>query len=151
MIALPPSPKLPLAEPSESTPEPSNEKILEGPPMPTSDAEVIVVQENDMASTRPVVTVENNGGLSAFRATQFLTDVPGSTPVLNDGRITDVNLALKTPISALLSSIQQGFDLTPCSPLSPPQDYLASSNSPVGTGPFKLGIIRQNVVAPAQP
>lgn len=29
-----------------------------------------------------------------------------------------------TPISTLLSSIQQGFSFTPCSPLSPPQSYL---------------------------
>jgi len=29
-----------------------------------------------------------------------------------------------TPISTLLTSIQQGFLFTPCSPLSPPQSYL---------------------------
>jgi hypothetical protein len=29
-----------------------------------------------------------------------------------------------TPISTLLTSIQQGFLFTPCSPLSPPQTYL---------------------------
>lgn len=32
-----------------------------------------------------------------------------------------------TPISSLLTSIQQGFLFTPCSPLSPPQSYLPLS------------------------
>lgn len=54
----------------------------------------------------------------------------------------------KTPISALLSSIQRGFLFTPSSPLSPPQSYLP--HGPVSDGmkdltvPFPLHIDRMD-------
>ncbi|KIJ61362.1 hypothetical protein HYDPIDRAFT_31446 [Hydnomerulius pinastri MD-312] len=37
----------------------------------------------------------------------------------------------KTPITALLSSIQRGFLFTPSSPLSPPQAYLTVASAPL--------------------
>ena len=37
----------------------------------------------------------------------------------------------KTPISALLSSIQQGFEFSPASPLSPPHTYLNGETTPL--------------------
>jgi hypothetical protein len=52
----------------------------------------------------------------------------------------------KTPISALLSSIQRGFLFTPSSPLSPPQSYLPHGPASEGmkdlTIPFPLHIDR---------
>lgn len=50
---------------------------------------------------------------------------PTSTPTL---LLNDLAAPTGTPISSLLSSIQQGFLFTPCSPLSPPQSYLPLDN-----------------------
>ncbi|KAF8629113.1 hypothetical protein AX17_005699 [Amanita inopinata Kibby_2008] len=53
-----------------------------------------------------------------------------STPMKMPEQIaTHDSFADKTPISALLSSIEQGFLFTPCPPLSPPQSYLGQEVS----------------------
>ncbi|EKM80885.1 hypothetical protein AGABI1DRAFT_112600 [Agaricus bisporus var. burnettii JB137-S8] len=64
------------------------------------------------------------------------------TPVAGSGRMAEVDLACKTPISTLLSSIQLGFDLTPCSPLSPPEHYVSSTlDSACQSSEFRLGVV----------
>ncbi|KAF8891649.1 clasp N terminal-domain-containing protein [Infundibulicybe gibba] len=50
--------------------------------------------------------------------------------------MVDINSSAKTPISALLSSIQRGFLFTPSSPMSPPDTYL--SRAPPDSMPFSL-------------
>ncbi|KAF5355018.1 hypothetical protein D9756_005207 [Leucocoprinus leucothites] len=132
-IPLPPSPKLSASESSTSTPGSSDSKIFEEP-KPEPQPELVVVPAGGVASSQVFSGIES----------------PASTPTVHPIHVPDVDLALKTPISALLSSIQHGFDLTPCSPLSPPQDYLASSNTPLEGGPFRLGILKQNISAGAQ-
>lgn len=49
----------------------------------------------------------------------------------------------KTPITALLSSIQRGFLLTPSSPLSPPQSYVTEVIAP--TYPLNSPTVHENI------
>ncbi|KAJ3559690.1 hypothetical protein NP233_g11200 [Leucocoprinus birnbaumii] len=130
-IPLPPSPKPSSAELLASSSE--AEKEL-GKPLLDSQPELTTRHGEEPTSPQDVPAIESSA----------------STPSVHNIHIMDVNMALKTPISALLSSIQQGFDLTPCSPLSPPQDYLASSGSPLEAGPFRLGAIKQDVTTGTQ-
>lgn len=81
----------------------------------TNDEETICVD------SQPVVIVSSDEPDSAH-----LAEAPNTPrPLLFSEDPMDLS---KTPISALLSSIQRGFLFTPSSPLSPPQSY-------VGRGP----------------
>ncbi|KAI0045948.1 hypothetical protein FA95DRAFT_77484 [Auriscalpium vulgare] len=65
----------------------------------------------------------------------FEQDAQMATPV-RDSMLAAHNLSLatKTPISALVSSIERGFIFTPGAPLSPPQSYVSAD-----TGPWAFG------------
>lgn len=56
-----------------------------------------------------------------------------ATPIHPEVRNLDWANA-KTPISALLSSIQQGFEFSPPSPVSPPYTYLNGERDTAGLG-----------------
>ncbi|KXN90916.1 Protein stu-1 [Leucoagaricus sp. SymC.cos] len=116
-------------------------------PRPTTPSAIPLPPSPKLLSNKPSTPI--SGPTDEITSDGINDLVIASTPVA-DTCIPNINLALKTPISTLLSSIQQGFDLTPCSPLSPPQDYLASPDPPLEGGPFKLGVIRPSVFSDIQ-
>lgn len=59
----------------------------------------------------------------------FLT--PESNPLLKPHDAATVHLSAKTPISALLSSIERGFLYSPTTPLSPADAYLPGPNGTI--------------------
>ncbi|KAL0947112.1 hypothetical protein HGRIS_013247 [Hohenbuehelia grisea] len=112
LIPLPISPDPEVAEPVEET-----EATVVAEPCPVDDAP----GDDSEATNLPVETADS--------AQITLTpDTPGCEPEYSTPQATRPALALsqeKTPISALLSSIQQGFLMTPATPLSPPSGALA--------------------------
>jgi hypothetical protein len=112
---------------------------------------ITIVQPNEKTTMTNAGEEEDSGGWLIPSEIILLMPVLASTPVVHDRRISNLNLNLKTPISALLSSIQQGFDLTPCSPLSPARNYLNSSTPPFESAPFRLGVIKTGAPPVTQP
>ncbi|KAF8993718.1 clasp N terminal-domain-containing protein [Cyathus striatus] len=101
-----------------------------------------ILLQTDIAYTPTVVgneirEVENTENCSPI--TQEL-----GTPKHNSRQSSFSIADIRTPISALLESIEQGFELTPSSPLSPPQPYLMRGPLVGMTGtlniPFHLAI-----------
>lgn len=72
------------------------------------------------------------------------------TPKRAPPNMTEDLLIDKTPISALLTSIEQGFLFTPSSPLSPPQMYI-DRGIIIENQPFPLRIAQKDIVRTAQP
>ncbi|KAI0313013.1 hypothetical protein OF83DRAFT_591572 [Amylostereum chailletii] len=107
-VPLPPSP--------HSTPEPS---LVALPPSPVETPQDI--------DEIPTSEQKNDGHSDALDPTppELVVSASVATPVKDDA--TSATSAFqdvgKTPISALVSSIQRGFLFTPNSPLSPPQSY----------------------------
>ncbi|KAF9446406.1 hypothetical protein P691DRAFT_708730 [Macrolepiota fuliginosa MF-IS2] len=121
-IPLPPSPKL-------SSTRAEGLKPMDGN----------LSSEND--DVQPEVIITHGGDTPS--AQRVNSDEHTITPVALDAPNANFNGSCKTPISTLLLSIQQGFNLTPCSPLSPPQHYI-SSDSTHEPGTFRLGVISQH-------
>ncbi|KAJ2922011.1 hypothetical protein H1R20_g15074, partial [Candolleomyces eurysporus] len=129
-VPLPPSPKveataLPEAvEAAAATVEENeapNEEEVEEEEAAVSEPEAEVVQEVEYpapAAIGLVVTGSDNGPF----------ELP-NTPLNPEIKSLGWNIQnAKTPISQLLTSIQQGFEYSPTSPLSPPQSYLTGNN-----------------------
>jgi hypothetical protein len=112
---LPPSPKrekTPTSVPLPASPEPpKNEQEVEGC---VEDVEGVLVPAMD--EDREVPTCAQVPGAA------FISDF--KEPADSTPTRMPISAPAGTPISTLLTSIQQGFLFTPCSPLSPPQTYL---------------------------
>ena len=120
-IPLPPNPKrekTPISVPLPLSPSEEDEKVrmalteVEGGPTTATDETPIDKNVEESTSTLslavpliPDPQEPDNSTPIPFQKTSFATQAG-------------------TPISTLLTSIQQGFMFTPCSPLSPPQSYL---------------------------
>ncbi|KAG6853370.1 hypothetical protein C0991_004929 [Blastosporella zonata] len=78
------------------------------------ETDIMTTQGGDEIATAPHVASESGDDTGP--------EGPTTPTVISVDTIFDTSA--KTPISSLLSSIQRGFLLTPCSPLSPPQSYL---------------------------
>lgn len=154
-------PITPASVPLPASPEPPSTrepgfKPGNGDPPSEKDGSIIRPEAvpGEASNTPSSQRVNSNEGFgestvgSSCRSASLLNSNAVTTPATLDGQVFNTNLSCKTPISALLSSIQQGFDLTPCSPLSPPQHYISSSDSPDESRPFRLGVIaRQDASA----
>jgi hypothetical protein len=121
-IPLPPSPKRqkkPTSVPLPPSPKPpkADEKAGEVP------KEVEGVSVPAMEEAPPIRHVEGptNELVPAVPFFPGIQEPVESTPTPSQKHLAGPT---GTPISTLLTSIQQGFLFTPCSPLSPPQTYL---------------------------
>lgn len=117
-VPLPPSPK--REKTSTSTPLPRS------PTPPASDEKEEEISLTDASNhvCQPVAlstVVTDDDTTSTPSIIPAVLEPTESTPTLAHSRPAAPAV---TPISTLLSSIQQGFLFTPCSPLSPPQSYL---------------------------
>jgi hypothetical protein len=92
------------------------------------------VEESEMESA--VLNASNNNNATETGLIGHSAAELPSTPSM--GVSANFTLATKTPISALLSSIQQGFEFSPSSPLSPPQGYDLPGSSKVGVDALKI-------------
>lgn len=92
------------------------------------------VEESEMESAA-LNASNNNNATETGLASHPAAELP-STPSM--GVSANFTLAAKTPISALLSSIQQGFEFSPSSPLSPPQGYDLPGPSKGGIDGLKI-------------
>lgn len=92
------------------------------------------VEESERESA--ALNASNNNNATETGLTNHSAAELPSTPSL--GVSANFNLAAKTPISALLSSIQQGFEYSPSSPLSPPQGYDLLGPSKVAVDGLKI-------------
>ncbi len=141
-------PITPASIPLPSSPEPTsteeqNPDQKEDLVQPEVASEVIITgvpdaETKDTSNSQRVQT-ENTGRLMLKLVSLSLLISRTATPTAADDRVSNFQLSCKTPISALLSSIQQGFDLTPCSPLSPAQQYASPElDSSYDCNPFQL-------------
>ncbi|KIM78968.1 hypothetical protein PILCRDRAFT_824098 [Piloderma croceum F 1598] len=114
-IPLPPSPKhekTPTSVPLPASPKPpKNEQETEGC---VGDVEGVLVPAMDEDKAVPTC--------AQVPAVPFIPDI--KEPADSTPTRMPIGAPAGTPISTLLTSIQQGFLFTPCSPLSPPQTYL---------------------------
>ncbi|RXW14299.1 hypothetical protein EST38_g11545 [Candolleomyces aberdarensis] len=137
-VPLPPSPKveantLPEAveavaatveeneAPIEEDSEPAEEEEVEEEEAVVSEPEDEVVQEVEYPAPAAIGLVVTDSDKEPF-------ELP-NTPLNPEIKSLGWNIQnAKTPISQLLTSIQQGFEYSPASPLSPPQSYLTGNN-----------------------
>jgi hypothetical protein len=114
-IPLPPSPKrekTPTSVPLPASPKPpKNEQEVEGC---VGDVEGVLVPAMDEDKEVPTC--------AQVPAVPFISDI--KEPADSTPTRMPIGAPAGTPISTLLTTIQQGFLFTPCSPLSPPQTYL---------------------------
>ena len=130
-IPLPPSPEVrPVDEPLPASPVPAQDDQIALPSLNDTESNVVAASNEDSPVPTPAQV----------------------HPVQNFGAVT----VAKTPISALVSSIQRGFLLSPNSPLSPAQPD-AEWECPawpglvldVGEGPSFEGVTESTVKGPA--
>ncbi|KAG6820892.1 hypothetical protein H0H93_010236 [Arthromyces matolae] len=130
-VPLPPSPKqseTPITREESSAVEAAEENII-----PPQQPEVISLP-NIVHQDNPCILDNEKQTNLGQRREMHATIVEGEerqlpnpvTPAMTSRNDLFDNTA-KTPISSLLASIQQGFLMTPSSPLSPPQSYMASN------------------------
>ncbi|KAF8158481.1 clasp N terminal-domain-containing protein [Crassisporium funariophilum] len=154
LIALPPSPEPtdsvaskepeemeiiahvspePTVAPVDVVPQAEEEKLVEEPEVGHSP-----MSQHDDISYRTFANHLNAEQLSNcnFSPEVAVQDENPATPqgLLPLPAQTDAALSSKTPISALLSSIQRGFLYSPVSPLSPPDSYLAQAQPTTADG-----------------
>ena len=94
------------------------EKPLPSPPIPAEDSDAATPQP-------PTIQPDDQHGPTT------------PTPVDNvfSSTANNNNKSTSTPISSLFESIQRGFLMTPSSPLSPPQKYIARAAAAAGLAP----------------
>lgn len=162
-IPLPPSPSPSITQIASISRSPTPLDVPSSPPLapllgpmdlPMED-EICATDKGESQNGREMSTCTHPGSSGEVVAPSNQTSADGLK--LLDGEPTTPQGLLvprdfsdpasnKTPISALLSSIQRGFLFTPSSPLSPPQSYL--SHGPASDGmkdltiPFPLHIDR---------
>lgn len=113
-----------MKNPDPSKPTPEDVPL---PPSPTVCPTAVPLPPSPVYSPRhsrqfePTVSEEPPIQVPTYD-THVARDANDSTPSRRDVNIQES--PSKTPITALLSSIQHGFLLTPSSPLSPPQTYV---------------------------
>uniref|UniRef100_A0A0W0FV81 TOG domain-containing protein n=1 Tax=Moniliophthora roreri TaxID=221103 RepID=A0A0W0FV81_MONRR len=111
-------------------------------PQPSEESVVPVTEESDLNSTSPKVLEQetdsntNEEQVQAAPSTPQIVVPEPQTPVTATAK--KIGDQTKTPISALLLSIEEGFMFSPAAPLSPPEKYL---NMPTNLeGGFRFGI-----------
>jgi hypothetical protein len=105
--------------PKEEDPRPAGEEKAEEEEEVVAEPEAEEEEESPAPEPAPI-------GLVVTGSEPF--DLP-NTPLNPEIKSLGWNIQnAKTPISQLLTSIQQGFEYSPTSPLSPPQSYLTGSN-----------------------
>lgn len=147
-----PLPESPEPTPAEDQNLEKQENIFEEESSITNSEAVaasVPDAKTEVRLTLQRVQIEGVGGSTPELVPLPLLIHRPETPAAVGDRVADFQLSCKTPISALLSSIQQGFDLTPCSPLSPAQHYAPPElGSPYESTPFQLGVIASSVPRP---
>ena len=132
-VELPPSPA--TSQPMSSVDD-ADERDALGTEHPTvEDVATFTDGEESEMKTAALNANNNNNATETGLAGHSAAEVP-STPSMDVS--ANFTLAAKTPISALLSSIQQGFEFSPSSPLSPPQGYDFPGSSKVGVDGLKI-------------
>ncbi|KII86620.1 hypothetical protein PLICRDRAFT_699931 [Plicaturopsis crispa FD-325 SS-3] len=123
-VPLPPSP-VPeaLEDEKEETPVPA---AVVDVGEPADEEHIEEAQVDTPASASPTPDASESESSSRSESVEEPT-VSLQTPPDSPSRPKNVQLpldAMRTPVSALISSIEQGFLFSPASPLSPPQSYL---------------------------
>ena len=132
-VELPPSPA--TSQPMSSVDDAhddTDERDALGTDHTVEDVATFTDVEESERESAALNASNNNNATETGLTSHSAAELP-STPSM--GASANFNLAAKTPISALLSSIQQGFEFSPSSPLSPPQGY---DPSKVGVDGLKI-------------